>query len=315
MIPLLFPFLADTVIAPDPDFEDIFVNEWGVVVFTAGGTTVAGAPDENGDIYFGREPYGALMVDAPVVWIHGAFFEEATFTVEAMQGELTTLYPQPDTVLGDGMKTSASWNIACPLPAPFTALPDPPSSEGVPFGWAMDFWRRVPSRDIYSVETGNYLGNFLYYEAGIPFWEPPDMLYDAKLLAGHYSPEGLLITTGPVPSVETIQLIPLPDGTGGPAGAPLNDSETCDHICGWAAGNLKSQEIEALWATWKPFFTKTITCNEVVLADRRGTEEKWILFPLPWDVVEEISTINLDVPYHHGSITYNRLFLGLVRVN
>lgn len=62
------------MIAPDPDFEDIFVNEWGVVVFTAGGTTVAGAPDENGDIYFGREPYGALMVDAPVVWIHGAIF-------------------------------------------------------------------------------------------------------------------------------------------------------------------------------------------------------------------------------------------------
>lgn len=315
MIPLLFPFIADTVIAPPPDFEDVFVNEWGVVVFTSDGATVAGAPDEDGGLYFGRQPYGELMVDAPVIWIHGAFFQEATLTVSANQGELTALYPAPDRTDGDDFVRKATWRISAPPPEPLQQRPEAPEADEIPFSWAMHFWRDVPSRDLFRAETDEYLGNFLYYEAGILFWNAPDGIYDAGTLAGYYSPEGLAITTGGEPMIERIQLVPLPDGTGGtPSREPLDDDDVCEAICDWAGGNLKSQEIEALWNTWKPFFQTETACDELT-ADRRGQGERWILFPLPWDEVERISTIHLEIEdSSYRTIHYNRLFLGLVRV-
>jgi len=319
MLPLLFPFITDTVIAPPPDYEDIFVNEWGVVVFSSDGASVAGAPDEQGGVYFGRQPFGPVCVDAPVIWIHGAFFGDATFTVKAKQGWITSLYPEAETEQGEDMPVVASWEIKAPPPVPLTRRLTPPDPGDLPFAWAMDIWREVPCRDLCSSETGEYLGNFLYYETGIPYWTPPDGIYDAGMLAGHYATEGLIIVTGSDPVLERIQLVPLPDGTGGGYSSdPLSDEDILGVICGWAGGNLKSEEIEALWATWKPFFTTQPTCDQPVdetMVDRRGSGERWILFPLPWDEVEKISTIDLDIHGgHSGTIYYNRLFLGLVRV-
>ncbi len=318
MLPLLFPFIVDTVIAPPVDFTDLFVNEWGVVVFTSEGTTIAGAPDENGNLYYGRQVFGELLVDAPVIWIHGAFFEDATLTVKAVQGSLTALFPDPDATLNNenDRPIVASWNISAPPPLPRRERPEPIIPPDTPFGWAMGFWRDVPSLDLFSAESGDYMANFLYYEAGIPYWETMDGIFDAKILAGFYAPDGLLITAGHDPQVERIQLIPLPDGSGIPVemAGLLSDEEVCDIICDWAGGNLKSEEITALWQTWEPFFT-TMSIDDEYALDRRGVDEQWILFPLPWDVVEEISTIRLKV---HDSvernITYNRLFLGLVRL-
>lgn len=317
MFPLLFPFLTDTVIAPPYDYQDIFVNEWGVVVYTSEGTTLAGAPDENGDVYFGREVYGPLLVDAPVIWIHGAFFTEATLTVRANQGWLSTIYPDARTEAGEDMPVTASWDISAPPPTPMTARPEPPDAEGVPFAWAMDLWRAVPSRDLYSERTGEYLGNFLYYEAGIPYWQPPDDAWDPMLLAGHYATDGLRITTGATPVVERVRLVPLPGGSGGEGERnPLEDDEVLSIICGWAGGNLKSQEIDALWGTWKPFFQTDEPTDR--LSDSEGSpgsDEVWILFPLPPAEVEKISSIELQFSSRiPGVVTYNRLFLGLVRV-
>ncbi len=320
MLPLLLPFLLDTVIAPPMDYEDLFVNEWGIVVFNSTGADVASSPDENGNVPFVLEPFQReLMVDAPVIWIHGAYFEDATLTVKAVQGSLTTIFPAPDASFGQDSLMAVSWDIAANPPVTRRERPELIIPQGTPFGWAMGFWRDVPSLDLYSAETDDYMANFLYYEMRIPVWETPDGISDAKVFAGYYSPEGLLITTGDEPTVERIQLIPLPDGSGSPPGQIGNlSSEDIDEvICGWAAGNLKSEEISAIWQTWKPFFNRSNlpASEDESIQDRLGTEEKWILFPLPWDVVEEISTINLDV---HDSvnrqITYNRLFLGLVRI-
>ncbi len=327
MIPLLLPFLIDTVIAPPLDYEDLFVNEWGVVVFNYESATVAGAPDENGSVLYGRDVFsGSLCVDAPVIWIHGAYFDDATLTVKARQGALTELFPEPDATAGGSQPVSASWNISALVPESRRERPELVIPPGTPFGWAMGFWREVPSLDLFSPESGDYLGNFLYYEAGVPIWDGPSEIYDPRTLAGYYSTEGLIITAGAEPSVERIQLVPLPDGSGTPPGyeVHLTDEQVQEIICDWAGGNLKSQEISALWQTWKPFFTYPIsidrlTVNETTIdeitIDGRFQEETWILFPLPWDVVEGISSINLEV---HDSvdreITYNRLFLGLVRV-
>ncbi|MEA3266287.1 MAG: hypothetical protein U9P42_05020, partial [Candidatus Fermentibacteria bacterium] len=313
--------ITDTIVAPSVNYTDIFVNEWGVVVFTNEGTTIAGAPDENGNLYYGKEVFGDPEVDAPVIWIHGAFFEDATLTVKAVQGSLTALFPDPDVTLNNDndRPISASWNISAPQPpSPLLGIERPELiiPQDTPFGWAMGFWGDVPSHDLFSAQNGDYMANFLYYEAAIPYWGPTDDIFDAKILAGFYAPDGLLITAGYDPQVERIQLIPLPDGAGIPASMQghLSDEEVCDIICDWAGGNLKSEEITALWQTWEPFF-KTMRVDDEYALDRSGSNEQWILFPLPWDVVEQISTIHLEV---HDSveidITYNRLFLGLVRL-
>ena len=115
--------------------------------------------------------------------------------------------------------------------------------------------------------------------------------------------------------MQRIQLVPLPDGTGGPsAGEAMNDEQVMDHLCGWAGGNLKSAEIEALWNTWKPFFSAGGP-TDILTADESSPEEVWILFPLPPDEIERISSISLEVhDPKHRIIHYNRLFLGLLRV-
>jgi hypothetical protein len=315
MLPLLFPFMVDTVEMPPPDFSDLFVNEWGVVVFNTDGTTVAGAPDQYGDINGSRQVYGDLAVDAPVIWIHGAFFEDATLSVKIPHGSLTTIFPKPDATAGEETAVAASWRIsASPSVLTRPALVVPP---GTPFEWAMEYWREVPSMELYSLDSGEYMSNFLYYEAGIPNWNPPEGVYEAKTLAGYYATDGLLITVGDTPEVERIQLIPLPDGSGTPAdmAGEQNDDSICAIICDWGGNNLKSEEISALWQTWKPFFVSGSIYDESSW-DRRDTNEQWILFPLPWDAVENYSTIHLEVhDLIDREITYNRLFLGLVRVN
>jgi len=317
MLPLLFPFMVDTVEIPPPDFHDLFVNEWGVVVFSTGETAVAGAPDEYGNIRGGRQIYEDLAVDAPVIWIHGGSFENATLTVKIPQGSLTALFPEPDATSGDETTVAASWNLSARSRVPTgerPALDVPPET---PFEWAMEYWRKVPSMELYFPASQEYRSNFLYYEIGIPYWEPPEGIYQAKTLAGYYASDGLLITAGDNPAVERIQLIPLPDGYGVPAdtAGELDDEEICTIICDWGGNNLKSEEIAALWQTWKPFFA-TGSIDDECLLDSRSDNEHWILFPLPWDVVEEYSTLYLEV--HDDidrDITYNRLFLGLVRVN
>lgn len=314
MLPLLIPFLLDTVVVPPPQSHDVFVHEWGVVVFSSEGAYITGAPGEDGELRFGGEPFGPVLVDAPVVWIHGAPFLEATFTVTANQGVLTTLHPDPRGE-NEPFQDRASWRISSPPPRPMTERPEHPCAGDVPFAWAMDFWRSVPSRDLYSAETGQYLGNFLYYEASIPRWQPPENAYDPMTLAGHYSPEGLVISTGTEPAVERVRLVPLPDGTGSTRmDGRLEDREVRNILCDWAAGGLKSSEVDALWSTWKPFF-QTGSVTDEALADREGREERWILFPLPPDEAERVSSISLEIDDEGlTQIHYSRLFLGLVRV-
>jgi hypothetical protein len=76
-----------------------------------------------------------------------------------------------------------------------------------------------------------------------------------------------------------------------------------EKLCDWGGGNLKSQEIEALWNTWEPFFRA------------RPLGERWLLFPLPPATVEQISTVNLSLEAPgFGRVEYHRMFLGLVRL-
>jgi hypothetical protein len=302
MLPLLFPLLADTVIAPYPhDYGQVRVHEWGVVTFTSAGTEITGAP---GGLY-GHDPFGLLLVDAPVVWFHGEPFG-GTFTVRAEMGFITTAYPKPSEGFSGPTPVTASWRIVGRMPQPFTEVPRPSVPENTPFRWAMDFWRDVPCLDLYTQEEV-YLDRFLYYETAIPDGLHARMntvVENGRQLAGFFSPDGIRIVTGPEPLIRPDRIVPLPlVGSRSTAiRTTMHRQEILDRLCDWAGGNLKSHEIAALWNTWEPFFTE------------RPPGEIWLLFPLPPETVEGISSIHLQPDDPHLSVEYHRLFLGLVRL-
>jgi len=299
MLTLLLPFLADTVVVPVDDTL-IRVHEWGVVSFTSFGTEAAGAP---GDTY-GFDPFGMVCVDAPVVWFHGSPFS-GTFTARAGMGFVSVAYPEPTEGFEGATPQVVSWRIEGRNPVPFDEAPTPQVPENTPFLWAMDNWRDAPCLDLFDGEC-NYLDRFLYYETLIPDGIQARMntvVEDGRHLAGLFSPEGLLITTGEGSEVHVYTIIPLPVLTDA-LRLPLESTEVHEKLCDWAGGNLKSQEIAALWNTWQPFFRD------------RPAGERLLLFPLPPETVESISNISLSVdsPYYAATVEYHRLFLGLVRL-
>ncbi|MFO7626277.1 MAG: hypothetical protein R6V62_03340 [Candidatus Fermentibacteraceae bacterium] len=299
MLTLLLPFLADTVVVP-VDETLIRVHEWGVVTFTSFGTEAAGAP---GDTY-GFDPFGMVCVDAPVVWFHGSPFS-GTFTARAGMGFVSVAYPEPSQGFEGATPQAVSWRIEGRNPVPFDEAPTPRVPDNTPFLWAMDHWRDVPCLDLYD-GAGNYLDRFLYYETLIPDGIQARMntvVEDGRHLAGLFSPEGLLITTGEGSEVHVYTIIPLPVLTDA-LRLPLESTDVHEKLCDWAGGNLKSQEIAALWNTWEPFFRE------------RPSGERWLLFPLPPETVESISSINLSFEnrYDIATVEYHRLFLGLVRL-
>ncbi len=299
MLPILFPILADTVVAPVDDFTLIRVHEWGVVTFTSVGTSVTGAPEDT----YGFDPFGMVLVDAPVVWFHGAPFS-GTFTARAEMGFISAAYPEPHGEFQGMTPVAAAWRIEGRMPVPFEEAPSPDVPENTPFAWAMDHWRDVPCLDLYTAD-GDYLDRFLYYETAIPDGLHARMntvVEDGRQLAGFFSPEGILLETGPEPVARVFRIIPLPADRE-TARLPLERDGVLEKLCDWGGGNLKSQEIEALWNTWEPFFRA------------RPLGERWLLFPLPPATVEQISTVNLSLEAPgFGRVEYHRMFLGLVRL-
>lgn len=299
MLTLLLPFLADTVVVP-VDETLIRVHEWGVVSFTSFGTEAAGAPGGT----YGFDPFGMVCVDAPVVWFHGSPFS-GTFTARAGMGFVSVAYPEPSEGFDVPTPQAVSWRVEGRYPVPFDEAPSPEVPENTPFAWAMDNWRDVPCLDLFG-DGGRYLDRFLYYETLIPDGIQARMntvVEDGRQLAGLFSPEGLLVTTGEESEVHVYCIIPLPVLTDA-LRLPLDGSAVQEKLCDWAGGNLKSEEIAALWNTWGPFFRQ------------RPAGERWLLFPLPPETVEGISNISLSVdsPFQDVEVEYHRLFLGLVRV-
>lgn len=310
MIPMLFPFFADTVIAP-PECETIHVHEWGVVRFEERGTDVVGIPWAD----FYAEPIDNLIepieVEAPVVWFHGPAFT-GTFRVRTENGWLTELYPQPDfaeTLPAFGIFPERS------VMARWTDLQAGGESLGIEklgeqaarisYEWAMDYWREVPACYLFR-RTDGFCDRFIYYECTIVddipsplVWNNGDLSFDPG-----YTGEGLLfIPNGEFTEIYLIEL------EGSPGLPEVEEIQIYDPdyvkqvICEWAGGGFKSSEIDALWKTWEN--TLTTGCDD---------EGSWLLFPLPSETVEAISTIELKPDGFWHEVQYERLFLGLVKV-
>jgi hypothetical protein len=325
MIPLFFCALVDTV-AVTHDLQTVRVHEWGVVQLDYGPREAVGAewcyPDDHGIFQYG----GMMMVDAPVVWFHGPDFT-GTFTVDIWTGNLTVRYPEPDRIeeqpaLLGGLFPSERvvWEGLVgrndrPLDDRFSA--DRISSTGCDpesFRWAVPWWREVPSLTV-SRESDRWSDRFIYYECTTEAFSVVDDLpvqdetMPCSAWQGTYSGPALVFAWDTEDGgllVESIDVeMPDPDIHSADLSefVPVDPDRMAQILCMWARSNFKSEEMTALWRTWEP-----------VIRTRCGMfGERIMLFPLPGETVESISTLHLETDQGYF-VEYHRLFLGLTGI-
>lgn len=281
------------------------VHEWGIVVFEENSPLMCGESWQNIYLY----PDYVLVeacAEAPVVWIYGEPFENATFKVTTGEQSITLTYPAPDrTALG-----LAEWDISAEASAEIVMenIEETPMEQEEtadiydgPFWWAMDSWREVQSLSLYQEYTG-ITENFLYYECAV-HPEFTDNFFEwgsngNPVFPGAEIQEALYFTPGGVfsVSVPTAEFSPLTI----PMLSGISTNTLLDTFSAWGRSNLEPAEISALWETWKPVFTEE--------------DSYWLVFPIPEQYYNSISTISLEMP-ESRLIEYDRLFLGAVKLN
>lgn len=291
MIPIIV-LMVNTAVYHDEGSTLNFVHEWGVVVFVENQPMICGSPwNESAQ----RPDFPIeMVVEAPVIWIHGEPFE-GTFTVETVNGEtITMIYPEPDVLTEE----TANWEISASSVIQAN-IEESILYEG-PFAWAADFWRDVPSLPLLQKNTG-ITENFLYYECTVGQNFTGNFFNWSQdgnpVFTGTSVKEALLFTPyGAIPvTVHQDEFIPCDF----PLGGEIDPQLAPDTFYRWANAKLEPSEITALWETWQPSFTEE--------------NSYWLVFPIPEEFNNEISTIHLETS-DQRNVEYERLFLGAVRL-
>lgn len=291
MIPLI-PFLTDTVIAYDEPAYMNIVHEWGVVVFQQDVPPVCGVPWS--ETAFMDE----TCAEAPVIWIHGQPFTGSLQVTLPADGSFTFLYPEPS----DMEEGKAKWVFSAGIPLPQEeSLPAVERSIYTgPFQWALPYWRMVPSLPLQF--ASGLEENFLYYECTVregftdnffTWGSHGNPVFPAESVseALYFSPSGVF----PVePDAGEFMPVDLP------IAGETNPEFAEETFCRWGGSRFKTEEIHALWETWRPELT--------------GEDSYWLVFPIPAEYHDEISSLVLTTGTD-GTAVCERLFLGAVRLN
>lgn len=293
---LLAAALTDTVTIVEQNPDLIVMHEWGVVTLQ-GGMTAGGMP-QPATIEPWEDP-GSMEDKAPVVLFYGADFTGADFCVELHGGSFTDVFPMPGGAsLGDGTIT---WSIAAATNQGEHFL-FPAGSLPVADGdceWTFDSWRDGPAH-VLEFPDGT-LDRFLYYECSVPFepGDPPfpfhavrgvDPAYDGPVLVFDRHDEGsvrMSETTADHAADADLEWI-----------CPERET-VLGILCGMAGGEMKSGEIGDLWDAWEPY----------VLGDG-WTGDRLMVFRLPADLVDRLSSISLTTAEGHPTMT-TRFYLGM----
>ncbi len=313
IILMLILVLSVSVLAQDREAAHIEVHEWGVVLF-----------DEQGTGNAGGVPFPALTmnpvddliepieVEAPVVWFHGPYFT-GTFRVSTETGSLKAMYPYPDHIETAPPSPDDLWEqivsvewTGLSVGSSFTETEEARRiSYAQPYQWAMNYWRTVPANWIYRQGDG-IQERFIYYECSISGDFPCPLIRtdDGFAFEPGYSGEGLIFIPGGeysrISLIELTGTLRLPEGEE----TRIRDPDYAKQVIfEWAGGMLRTEEIDAFWSTWES--TLTDTCPDGA---------SWLLFPLPNETVEAISTIELIPNESWLEVRYERLFLGLVKI-
>jgi hypothetical protein len=286
MLGLMLAAVCDTVIAPPPEMDVVRVHEWGVVWF--GETRVAATADPASAWEMsGEDPDPMYLAEAPVVYIHGPDFT-GSLEVTAETGSFLVNHPE-----ASGMtETSLTWR--------FDAYSEPEGEEAFPppdlsAEWPVELWRDVPASLLRF--DGGAVERFIYYETGIPVTAFPS----AREIIAQDRPDGALLVMRDSSGLHYAETDPagIPTRIIDMRFAPLEDDVALEHLCGWADGQLKTEEVRALWKSWDDYLLEGDWEGDVML-----------LFPLARARIDRISRLTLQTDQGYRR-EYHRLFVGM----
>ncbi len=298
MMCLVLILTASTAQADD---NAICLHEWGVVIYDGNTARAVGGP---GSILFARDEV-PIEAEAPVINIYGPEFT-GDVTVAAL-GAICEMYPEPDAAGGPGMMPGglgsfirwaglrASSGDECEESLQeYSAQPVPA------FAYAVPSWR--PADALTLERADGFSDRFLYYEVDVTGTGFP------LPLAGHAAENEpvareIIVLHGNSQGVAvTFELLHGGDPSMAGTTAPhlYSGAEVRQILAGWASGTLTDHEIDAMWATWEPY----------ILSDG-WAGESLMIFPLPGEVVDRISSINVENDQGFP-VTVQRFFLGMM---
>jgi hypothetical protein len=316
MCPFLFAAAVDTVVAPY--YDEVYLHEWGVVMYAESTVSVMSRPEES---LLTPWPAGPVCVDAPVIYLYGGEFD-FSLTVRIPNGVVTAAWPPPDGAIEldvlpmDQQLSAITWagmRTCCPYTTDRSAMEtDEADVPNAVVGMYGDLWRNVESL-ILTRPSDGFMDRFLFYECRLEAGSLPMPLArpgeDETEVIPYEGPVLVFSKLANSPGVG-IYTTPARDAWIVPPPAARMRSLTPGEAYGvfhdWAEGDslsatgLKEPEILAMWGTWQPFFQS---------GEWHGTS--LIVFPMPLPMLDRISMLELSTPSGYP-VQYNRFFLGVV---
>lgn len=308
MLALMFAALVDTVIAPVPGLDVVYVHEWGAVTFVGESVFFSAGPLE-GEIPPAIPPdlWDEPLARAPVVYFYGTPFS-GTFRVSVTAGDFVELVPAPSSLMDNTpmptMPTSmvAEWWLSGDMEGPTSALPEAGYLECVP-AELMESWRTPPSHQL-QFQDGS-TEKFVYYECSLAS-QGEDAFRPVVLRNGtaelSHSYQGQAVRFRRTDGAVTAQLM----DAGEPVGRidlDEDSGEMVELLCGWADGTMKTAELQAMWDTWAGW----VTSGE-------WETDHLVMFPFPAATVEGMTTIQL-LPDQFLDVEYTRFYVGFIQEN
>ncbi len=295
---LLACVLANVLLGEFSD-DMIYIHEWGVIEMDELYLQARGCPDGYIDEYGYVQEYPVASVTAPVVYFYGADCS-GTFSVTIRDGSFTLLLPYPDSLASKTdteVRHTAVWenltvrSVEPPVDATTEALyvTRGPELDDC-FAWAVPFWRMVPANSIHYPSAG-YEDVFIYYESGM---SNPEMF-----IGEYYNHVGEALVFFPEDGEMVCVKTTVP-GESDANGETLSDLEIMAVLYSWGNGGMLTEEIAALWQTWKPLLRTRCELENLTM----------MLFPLTDRQESIVSTLSF-VPVENILIEYERLLLGL----
>jgi len=306
MLPLMFVALADTVIASPADLNTVYVHEWGAVTFAE--ETVIGAvpPSDTFENFTTHNDWDEPISRAPVVYFYGDFFQ-GTFTVTVPSGTFIETWPVPEKLIAIAPlqlynSSRAEWTISGtswgePDATDISAVRDELNfSPDI-----IDIWR-WPASFLLEFADGTS-EKFIYYECALT----PQNSYD--FYPAILTDEGTVLD--PEYHGELMRFIKLDGevvlnpiagryGTRRELQQATEYGDVHETLCSWAGGTMKSDEINAMWSTWEDWIYNGSWSGNTL-----------VLFPLPEETVERMSSITLKTSEEH-EIEYSRFYVGII---
>jgi len=306
MIHLMFAAaLMDTVIAPPPEFETVYVHEWGAITFCEDQITLGSIPETDQlEPYTEPDDSDHLVVRAPVVYFYGAPFT-GSFQVSLPSGSFIETLPTPESISWAGQSSEsinlATWRIngstqEFPEDGSWSSIDGTSITPEL-----LQSWRLPPCMTLTFPE--GVIEKFVYYEAALAEMGSDD-LYPVLL-----TEQGAVLHPdydGPFLRFEkTLEGVEVLDEDGEPVFRGLLDDYSVDAffqevLCQWAGGSMKSQEIQAIWETWKSWILEGGWNGDTLL-----------VFPLPYSSAENVSSVYLETDQNFN-VEYERFFIGIL---